>query len=443
MAGLFSLHLSRSAEHTRSGLAMNTIIRMSIYAQNDDVLDEAYALLNRLDRSLSMYDPSSDISLVNSEAGLRVQVAASSGAGLRANEISSLETRVRVREEASSRAGLHVLGGDPTKSEPDMRAKGGIPSEAGQQAHKAIASEAEHQAREVFPSELEQRVQAHEVASQEAGLQACDISPSTSELPQQAHKVPPELIEALRDSLRLYELTKGIFNPLIGSVTRLWHINQADDFIPSPESLDAALKLTDISNIELTDSTIYLKEKGCVLDLGGIAKGYASRKIIDLMRDRGITSGLVDLGGNVYVLGQKDGRNWNIGIRNPLEPRGNPLAVLSVRDTSVITSGSYERYKVIDGKRYSHFFDPRTGGSVMSDLLSVTVISPDGSLADGLATAFMIAGYDESVRLLRDMNDAPGVVFVRENAKGEPEILAGKNLRDIITRSEYEVKFFE
>ncbi|MBQ7153959.1 MAG: FAD:protein FMN transferase [Synergistaceae bacterium] len=269
-----------------------------------------------------------------------------------------------------------------------------------------------------------------------------DISRINSGAGVERVNVPASVVEVVRDSVRVYELTEGVFNPLIGAVTRLWKINRADNTVPSREELDAVLGLSGIENLEIGDDYVYLKSKGCVLDLGGIAKGYASKKIADLAKSRGVTSGLIDLGGNIYAVGKKtDGETWKIGVRDPLEPAGNPELALSVEDCAVITSGGYERFKVVDGKRYSHFFDPKTGESVMSDVLSVTIVTPDGSLGDGLATAFMIAGVDESVRLLGKMQDAPGVIFIREK-DGGPEILASMNLKDKIFRSAHNVKFF-
>ncbi len=328
LAGIFSWAIAPAPEVTRNGFAMNTIIRMTAYTKDDKLIDDAYALLAELDSQLSMYNPSSDISRINSQAGV------------------------------------------------------------------------------------------------------------------ENVNVPDSVVEVVRDSRRLYDATSGIFNPLIGAVTRLWKINRADNSIPSRESLESALALSEIHNLEISDGHIFLKSKGCVLDLGGIAKGYASKKIAELFTNRGVTSGLIDLGGNIYVVGKKlDGENWKIGVRNPLDPYGNPVLALSVNDCSVITSGGYERFKVVDGKRYSHFFDPKTGESVMSDLLSATLVTPDGSLADGLATAFMIAGFDESAKILARLSPMPGAILIREK-DGKPEILATSNLREAVTGSKYPVSFF-
>ena len=329
LAGLLSWAIAPLPEVSRDGFAMNTLIRMTAYTQDKAVIDDAYSLLSELDSQLSMYNPSSDISRINSQAGI------------------------------------------------------------------------------------------------------------------QKVDVPDSVIEVVRDSQRLYDVTSGVFNPLIGAVTRLWKINRADNTIPSRESLENALALTEFHNLVISDDCIYLKNKGCVLDLGGIAKGYASKKIADLFKEKGVTSGLIDLGGNIYTVGKKpDGSDWRIGIRNPLDPYGNPVLALAVNDCSVRTSGGYERFKVVDGKRYTHFFDPKTGESVMSDLLSATLVTPDGSLADGLATAFMIAGFDESAKMLGKISPMPGAIFIREGKDGKPEILASSNLKNSITGSKYPVSFF-
>ena len=323
-AGFLSLSLRGSEEFTRSGMSMNTIIRITAYG-SDDVLDEAFALLDELDRKLSMYNSSSDISRINESSGIR--------------EIS---------------ADSHTLN-------------------------------------------------------------------------------------AVNDAVKLYEITGGVFNPLIGAVTKLWKINQSGGKIPSPESLDKAVNLAGIQNLKVSEGSVYLREKGCILDLGGIAKGYASTAISKLMKERGIKSAIIDLGGNVQVLGSKpDGSAWRIGVRNPLEPMGTPALVVDVRDCAVITSGNYERFKIIDGKKYSHFFNPLTGESVNSDLLSVTVISSDGSLADGLATAFMIMGVDKALEVLAVKNIPAGAIFITQEG-----ITATSNLRSVITKSLIPVTFAE
>ena len=328
--GLLSLAMREPEKFSRAGFLMNTLINMSVYTDDNKILDNAYGLLNKLDKELSMYDLSSDISKINFNAGV------------------------------------------------------------------------------------------------------------------ESVKVPDEVIEVVKDSLRLYDLTGGVFNPLIGAVTKLWKINKADGIIPSQESLDAAIKLSEIKNLEINhnNNEIFLKTKGCVLDLGGIAKGFASTKIAELLKKRGVKSALIDLGGNVYVVGKKleDNSNWNIGVRDPSSPYNSPALVLSIHDTSIITSGGYERFKTINGKKYTHFFDAKTGKSITNDLLSVTVITPDGSLADGLATAFMASGYEKSLKILKNIPDKIGVIFIKYDSS-EIEIIATENLSEKISREKYPIRY--
>ena len=166
-----------------------------------------------------------------------------------------------------------------------------------------------------------------------------------------------------------------------------------------------------------------------------------SSRIAAFLSEKGIKSAIIDLGGNIQVIGTHEGNPWRIGVRDPLNPRQAPIMVLSATDTAIITSGGYERYKIIDGVRYSHFFDPRTGMPVKNDLLSATLITPDGSAADALATSFMIMGFDESVKFLKD-NPQFNAVLIREGTGRRLEIFATRSLKDKILKSASDVNFF-
>ena len=275
----------------------------------------------------------------------------------------------------------------------------------------------------------------------------------------EALSVSPDVFSAVAKAQEMCQLTDGVFNPLIGPITKLWKINQnpgePDAYsLPEPASLDAALTLTAPDGLELSPTpansgggSVRLARRGAALDLGGIAKGYASTEIVKLLNVRGITSALVNLGGNVHVLGTKGGAPWNIGIRNPINETTDPIAlVLAVGDPqrqgiAVVTSGGYERYRIVNGVRYSHFFDPRTGMPVQNDILSATLITPDGSMADALATAFMIMGPERSIQFLKTHPEL-GAVLIRRDAEGGLEILATENLRSVIRRSLVEVRYF-
>ena len=271
--------------------------------------------------------------------------------------------------------------------------------------------------------------------------------------------VPSDVFTAMAKAQTACQLTDGVFNPLIGPITKLWKINQnpgePDAYsLPEQASLDAALTLTNPDGLELVPApekdkggNVRLARRGAALDLGGIAKGYASTLIVNLLRTRGIASALINLGGNVHVLGTKGGAPWNIGIRNPINETTDPIAlVLAVGDPerqgiAVVTSGGYERYRIVNGVRYSHFFDPRTGMPVNSDLLSATLVTPDGSMADALATAFMIMGSERAMTFLTAHPEL-GAVLIRRDASVSLEILATENLRSMIRRAVAEVRYF-
>ena len=133
------------------------------------------------------------------------------------------------------------------------------------------------------------------------------------------------------------------------------------------------------------------------MDLGGIAKGYTSARVMEIFQEYGITSGMVSLGGNVQTLNTRpDGKPWQIGIQNPNGQQGSLLAVLSVENKAVITSGGYERYFEEDGNTYIHILDPKTGYPADSGLVSVSVISENGMLADALSTSLYLMGEEQA-----------------------------------------------
>ena len=141
------------------------------------------------------------------------------------------------------------------------------------------------------------------------------------------------------------------------------------------------------------------------IDFGGIAKGYTSSRIMDIYKDNGITSGLVNLGGNVQALGTKtDGTKWKIAVQSP-DDTEDYLGILSVQDKAVITSGGYERYFEQDGVTYHHIIDPKTGYPAESGLVSVTIVSEDGTLADGLSTSLFIMGKEKAADFWREHKD--------------------------------------
>ena len=225
------------------------------------------------------------------------------------------------------------------------------------------------------------------------------------------------LIEA---ALAAYEDTDGAFDITILPLMELWGFPAGELHVPTDGELADALAVTGSGRISL-DGEILSMEDGTAVDLGGIAKGYASARLMEIFRSFGIEHAIVSLGGNVQCLGGKpDGSDWRCGIRDPGDP-GHPagaediLGVLTVRDTAVITSGSYER-KLTDessGRTYHHILDPRTGYPAETGLASVTIVCADGERADALSTACFVMGPEKAEAFWRERSGEFGMILVR------------------------------
>ena len=170
------------------------------------------------------------------------------------------------------------------------------------------------------------------------------------------------------------------FNALIGPVVKLWHIGFKGAHVPKDSEIKERMLLTDPFKVVLDDQnqTVFLKMKGMELDLGGIAKGWIADRIRDLWLAYGVEAGIINLGGNILLVGDSPKRangQWVIGIQDPKEPRGDNITSVMVAQCSAVTSGTYERYLVVDGHKYHHLIDPRTGYPVETDLAGVTTFT--------------------------------------------------------------------
>lgn len=230
----------------------------------------------------------------------------------------------------------------------------------------------------------------------------------------------------IEESLRLYESTGGLFDISIYPVMRLWGFTDRDYRKPGGEELSEALSYVDASRIELTESENGQAEvhfpEGTELDVGGIAKGYTSARLMEIFREHGVEHAIVSLGGNVQALGTKpDGSPWRIGIQDP--DGSGYLGVLSESDAAVITSGGYERFFEEDGVLYHHIIDPRTGYPAVSGVKSVSVISGNGMLADGLSTSLFIMGEEAAEEWWR--NSGEDFDYILETDDGTLHVTEG------------------
>lgn len=207
---------------------------------------------------------------------------------------------------------------------------------------------------------------------------------------------------AVNDALNISKITDGAFDFTLYPVSNAWGFTKSEYRVVGKSTLAALLEKTGYENVSLEGNKVSVPQ-GFMIDLGGIAKGIITDKISSLLTEKKVESALVSLGGNVYTHGKKNGKKWNVAIRNPFED-GN-IGTVEVSDMAVITSGGYERNFTIDGKEYHHIIDPATGYPAHSGLSSVTIVSKNATLADGLSTGIFVMGYDKGVKLWQSRDD--------------------------------------
>lgn len=232
-----------------------------------------------------------------------------------------------------------------------------------------------------------------------------------------AVKVSLETFELVTKALDYAKRTDGKFNPAIGNLVTLWNIGHEGAKVPDADLIEAAKTLSDYRLIELDKDTqeIYLQKEGMAIDLGSIGKGYAADAIYDYLQEQGFNSAIIDLGGNIYAMGQKPGgKTWNIGIQDPDKERGNPIGTIQVTDKTVVTSGIYERFFIEDGKLYQHILDPGTGYPVDNGISSVTIVTKHSTDADALSTTLFVLGIEDGLKFIEDTPDTEALFISKE-----------------------------
>ena len=224
--------------------------------------------------------------------------------------------------------------------------------------------------------------------------------------------VHPDTEKLLRAALSLSERTGGALDCTVYPVLRAWGFTTGDCRVPSGEELRSLVPLTDWRKIKVSNGRVTLGE-GQMLDFGAVAKGYAGDRLLALFREAGVTSALVNLGGNVQTLGTKpDGSPWRVAVEDP--DKEGAAGVIETADRAVITSGGYERYFEQNGRVYAHILDPATGVPADSGLLSVTVVGESGVVCDGLSTALYVMGEERAAALWRESDDFEAVLLTAD-----------------------------
>ena len=259
-------------------------------------------------------------------------------------------------------------------------------------------------------------------------VDSSEISAINKAAGERSVAVSSDTAYVIKASLFYAELTGGAFDPTVGPLVKIWGINTDHARVPAQSEIDAVLPLINWRDVSAADdNTVMLKRRGMALDLGGIVKGYAADELTKILDARKVRRAIVDLGGNIFVYGKKkDGSPWRVGIKDPNDPEGVPAIVLNVANSTIVTSGVYERFFTENGVRYHHILDAKTGYPASSALLSSTIVCESSMAADALSTSVFVLGKAGGMELLRRMHstqlpEIPGLhaqalgIFIEED----------------------------
>ncbi len=220
-------------------------------------------------------------------------------------------------------------------------------------------------------------------------------------------------------SLKYSNMSKGAFDPTIRPLVDVWRIGRENQRVPSKKELEKAMELINYNDISIdkAEKTVRLDKKNQAIDLGAVAKGFAADEVRDILIENKIKSAIIDLGGNIFALGNKqNGMAWNIGIQNPLADCGEYIGVTSVSNKSVVTSGNYERFFTVNGKKYHHILDSRTGYPSENGVISATIISDNSIDGDALATCAYVMGLEIGYKLIESL-EGVDAIFITEDKR--------------------------
>lgn len=245
-------------------------------------------------------------------------------------------------------------------------------------------------------------------------------------------QISKEMFDVLEVCRKVSDISGGAFDITMNPVIQLWGINTEKVRVPEQKEIIEALEKVGYDRMHFADDGVRwaILERGMGINLGAVAKGFAADEIVKVLEFHGVKKAVINLGGNIYCYGKKEDRKlWSVGIKNPKEPEGTPLLKVTTDETSVVTSGNYERFFEQDGKRYHHIFDPKTGFPSDNSIASVTVICKNSTAADALSTACFVMGKGNAFFHLKDFENyfgtEIGLVFIMENG----EIRASENLK--------------
>jgi len=227
--------------------------------------------------------------------------------------------------------------------------------------------------------------------------------------------VSEPLFDIIQQAQGFYRLTDGAFDITVGPASVLWKKAIASKILPGPDAVAQALSLAGSDFIYLDAKTreVALLKSGMRIDLGGIAKGFALDRAVRKLKDAQIDSALINAGGNIYCLGTNHRAPWRVGVQDPFR-EGKVLDELVLADRAVATAGDYQQYVEINGRRYSHIVDPKTGYPAQSGIVSATIIADDATASDALSTACVVLGLEKSRKLLSRFPEMKAILVAND-----------------------------
>lgn len=252
------------------------------------------------------------------------------------------------------------------------------------------------------------------ITTNEPGSEMEEVNQAAGE---QAVVVSEDVFPLVETAAAYSALPNSGFDYTIGPITDLWRIGFDDARVPDPEEIEEVLPLVDHSKVELNadEQSVYLQEEGMRIDLGAIAKGYIADQVVELFKEAGVTTAILDLGGNIVVMGDsptRDTGGFNVGVQDPFDLRGSYVGAINLQDKSIVTSGIYERYIEKDDEIYHHLMDPTTGYPFDNNLASVTIISDESVDGDALSTVAF--GLEEGLEYVNGLEEVEGIFITKD-----------------------------
>lgn len=285
----------------------------------------------------------------------------------------------------------------------------------------------ESKSKKVLPKIDEIILNIHNTMSSQ--LESSEVSKINDNSGIKPVKVSDETLTVIKKSIYYSNLTSGKFDISIGPISSLWNIGTDNAKVPSEDEIKKSLPLVNYKNTEIDEKnkTVFLKEKGMKLDLGGIAKGYCADLVSEYLKSQGIKDAIINLGGNIYVMGKNNkGSDFSVGIQNPNGARNDSVGKITTTDMSIVTSGIYERFIEKNGKIYHHMLDPKTGYPFENNLNAVSIVSKKSIDGDALSTSTFSLGLEDGLKFVNSQDNFDAIFITKDKKIYLSDGLKGK-----------------